>query len=42
MPPAVARARRFKLQLMTDSGIKPLSELLPWAFGPEEIDKRLD
>ena len=30
------------LQLMTDTGIKPLSELLPWAFGPEEIDKRLD
>jgi cytidine deaminase len=30
------------LQLMTDTGIKPLSELLPWAFGPEEIDKRLE
>ena len=30
------------LQIMTDTGIKPLSELLPWAFGPEEIDKRLD
>jgi cytidine deaminase len=30
------------LQLMTDEGIKPLSELLPWAFGPEEIEKRLD
>lgn len=30
------------LQIMTDTGIKPLSELLPWAFGPEEIAKRLD
>lgn len=30
------------LQLMTDDGVKPLSELLPWAFGPEEIEKRLD
>jgi cytidine deaminase len=30
------------LQLMTDDGIKPLSELLPWAFGPEEMVKRLD
>ena len=30
------------LQLMTDDGIKPLSELLPWAFGPEEMAKRLD
>ena len=29
------------LQLMTDQGVKPLSELLPWAFGPEEITKRL-
>ena len=29
------------LQLMTDTGIKPLSELLPWAFGPEEIETRL-
>jgi len=29
------------LQLMTDQGVKPLSELLPWAFGPDEIDNRL-
>jgi cytidine deaminase len=29
------------LQLMTDQGVKPLSELLPWAFGPEEIESRL-
>ena len=31
-----------KLQLATDDGIKTLSDLLPWAFGPEEMDKRLD
>jgi len=30
------------LQLMTDTGIKTLGDLLPWAFGPEEIEKRLD
>ena len=30
------------LQLMTDTGIKTLCDLLPWAFGPEEIEKRLD
>lgn len=30
------------LQLMTDTGIKTLNDLLPWAFGPEEIEKRLD
>ena len=30
-----------QLQIMTDTGIKPLSELLPWAFGPEEIENRL-
>ena len=30
------------LELMTDSGIRPLSELLPWAFGPEEMTRRLD
>jgi cytidine deaminase len=30
------------LQLMTDTGVKPLSELLPWAFGPEEIEKRVE
>jgi cytidine deaminase len=29
------------LQLATDQGVKPLSELLPWAFGPEEISDRL-
>jgi len=30
------------LQLMTDNGIRPLSELLPWAFGPEEMKRRID
>lgn len=30
-----------QLLLMTDTGVKPLSELLPWAFGPEELDSRL-
>ena len=30
-----------QLQLMTDQGVKPLSDLLPWAFGPEEIESRL-
>ena len=30
-----------QLQLMTDQGVKPLSVLLPWAFGPEEITTRL-
>ena len=30
------------LKLMTDTGVKNLSDLLPWAFGPEEIEKRLD
>lgn len=30
-----------RLQIMTDSGVKPLAELLPWAFGPEEIEHRL-
>jgi len=30
------------LELMTDAGIKTLGDLLPWAFGPEEIEKRLD
>ena len=25
------------LLLMTDKDIRPLSELLPWAFGPEEL-----
>jgi cytidine deaminase len=29
------------LQLMTDEGVKTLSDLLPWAFGPEEIEIRL-
>lgn len=31
-----------QLQLMTDTGVKTLGDLLPWAFGPEEIEKRLD
>lgn len=31
-----------KLQLATEDGIKTLAELLPWAFGPEEMEKRLD
>ena len=31
-----------KLEMMTNQGIKPLAELLPWAFGPEEMEKRLD
>ncbi len=31
-----------KLQLATDDGIKTLADLLPWAFGPEEMEKRLD
>jgi len=30
-----------RLQLMTDEGVKTLSDLLPWAFGPEEIETRL-
>ena len=30
-----------KLQLATDDGIKTLADLLPWAFGPEEMEKRL-
>lgn len=30
-----------QLQLMTHEGVKTLAELLPWAFGPEEIDVRL-
>jgi cytidine deaminase len=30
-----------QLQLMTDQGVKPLADLLPWAFGPEEIENRL-
>ncbi len=30
-----------QLQLATDQGVKPLSELLPWAFGPDEISARL-
>jgi cytidine deaminase len=29
------------LQLMTNEGVKQLSDLLPWAFGPEEIESRL-
>jgi len=31
-----------KLAMMTDQCMKPLSELLPWAFGTEEMEKRLD
>ena len=30
-----------QLQLATGQGVKPLSELLPWAFGPDEITTRL-
>jgi len=30
-----------KLQMMTDQGVKTLADLLPWAFGPEEIENRL-
>lgn len=30
------------LQLMTDTGVRPLSDLLPWAFGPEEMKRRID
>ena len=29
------------LQMMTDQGVKTLGDLLPWAFGPEEIENRL-
>lgn len=29
------------LQIMTDTGVKTLGDLLPWAFGPEEIENRL-
>ena len=29
------------LQMMTDQGVKTLADLLPWAFGPEEIENRL-
>lgn len=30
------------LAIMSDSGIRLLSELLPWAFGPQEMTRRLD
>jgi cytidine deaminase len=30
-----------RLQMMTDQGVKTLADLLPWAFGPEEIETRL-
>jgi cytidine deaminase len=30
------------LQLMTDTGVRPLAELLPWAFGPDELKRRID
>lgn len=29
------------LQIDTHEGVKTLRDLLPWAFGPEEIDNRL-
>lgn len=29
------------LQMMTNEGVKTLADLLPWAFGPEEIETRL-
>jgi cytidine deaminase len=29
------------LQMMTHEGVKTLADLLPWAFGPEEIETRL-
>jgi len=30
-----------QLQMMTHEGVKTLGNLLPWAFGPEEIENRL-
>ncbi|MEI9908077.1 MAG: cytidine deaminase [Actinomycetota bacterium] len=30
------------LAVMTASGVQPLSELLPWAFGPDELSRRHD
>jgi cytidine deaminase len=30
-----------KLQMATNEGIKTLADLLPWAFGPEEMNERL-
>jgi len=30
-----------QLQMATDDGIKTLGDLLPWAFGPDEITDRL-
>jgi cytidine deaminase len=30
-----------KLQMDTNEGIKTLADLLPWAFGPEEMNERL-
>jgi len=30
-----------QLQMMTHEGVKTLGDLLPWAFGPEEIENRL-
>lgn len=30
-----------QMLIMTDDGVKTLGDLLPWAFGPDEIDKRL-
>ena len=31
-----------ELLVMTDEKARPLSELLPWAFGPEEMTRRHD
>jgi cytidine deaminase len=30
-----------QLQMATNEGVKTLGDLLPWAFGPEEIENRL-
>jgi cytidine deaminase len=30
-----------QLQMDTNEGIKPLGDLLPWAFGPDEMQTRL-
>lgn len=30
-----------RLQIATNDGVKTLGDLLPWAFGPEEIENRL-
>lgn len=28
-----------QMQLMTDTGIQEMSAILPWAFGPEDLDR---